>query len=282
MSSKLKGDMFNKIMTLLKGYKEYYKDYIVNKPFYKFTPEEPLHDDLYVVSFPKSGTTWLNFIMANVHLKMSNRDQQVTFYNIHDFIPDIMQNRCLRKDILPFPGHRVIKSHSEVNPLYNKIIYLVRDPRDVMVSYYWFLKQLQLWHEDLPQLIRSETYGIEAWSRHVQGWVEKTPVTSHIFFMRYEDMKSDPHKVIRQIYFLLGYKLSEEVLNQAIELSSFENMKKLEAEYNYGGDFRFPGFEIVRKGKSGSYRDELSEGDLNLISEKASRWLSLFGYGPEV
>jgi hypothetical protein len=271
--------MFNKFLTLLKVYKEHYRDSIVNKSYTKFMPENPLHDDLYIVSFPKSGITWLNFIMANVHLKMSDRDQQVTFFNINDFIPDIMQSRCLKNHILPFPGHRVIKSHSEMNPLYVKIVYLVRDPRDVMVSYYWFLKNLGSWEEDLSHLIRSQTYGIEAWCRHVQGWVEKTPVTSYIILIRYEDMKSDPFKVMTRIYNLLGHRVPEEVLNHAIELSSFDNMKKLDADF-FGQDLRFPvGFEFVRKGKAGNYRTELSKEDLKFINEKASRWLSLFNYG---
>ena len=67
-------------------------------------PDNPLHDDLFIVSFPKSGTTWLNFLMANVHLKMSGSIQHVTFYNIDDFIPDIEQVRCIKENILLFPA----------------------------------------------------------------------------------------------------------------------------------------------------------------------------------
>jgi hypothetical protein len=275
--------MFNKVITLLKGYKEFFKDYIVRKSSARFMPENPLHDDLYIVSFPKSGTTWLNFLMANIHLKMSGVKQQVTFYNVEDFIPDIGEVRCLKENILAFPGHRVIKSHAEMNPAYKKIIYLVRDPRDVMVSYHWLLKKLELWQEDLSHLIHSPVYGIEAWCRHVEGWVRKTPVTNRIHFVRYEDMKSDLLNVLTRIYILLGHNIPREIIEQSIELSSFENMKKLETDYNYGGDFRFPEFGGtrnlgVRKGKTGGYRAEISEMDLNFIHEKAATWLSLFKY----
>jgi hypothetical protein len=270
--------MLTKINILFNKYREYLKYYVVNKPFTRFLPVNPLHDDLYIVSYPKSGTTWLNFIMANVHLKMSNREQKVNFYNIHDFIPDIMQTRYLKTNIMAFPGHRVIKSHADMNPLYTKIIYLIRDPRDVMVSYFWFLKNLGSWNEDLHHLIHSPTNGIEAWCRHVEGWIEKTPATSHLFSIRYEDMRSDTFKVLTKIYTLLGHEIPGEVLNQAIELSSFENMKKLEAEYKNSGDFRFPEFKFVRKGKSGDYLTEISEEDLKFINEKASRWLALFNY----
>lgn len=274
--------MFTKITIILRRYEEYFRDYLVNKPFTRFMPKNPLHDDLYIVSFPKSGTTWLNFIMANVHLKMSQRTQQVNFFNIADFVPDIMQNRYIKTNILPFPGHRVIKSHAEINPLYTKVIYLIRDPRDVMVSYYWFLKMLGDWTEDLHQLIHSPTYGIEAWCRHVQGWVERTSVANRIDFIRFEDMKVDALQVVTRIYTRLGQTIPEEVLKQAIELSSFENMKKMEAEYNHGGDFRFPGFKFFRKGKSGDYHTDISKEDLIFINEKASHWLSLFNYSLEL
>jgi hypothetical protein len=270
--------MFKKIIKTITLYKEYYRCYLERKIYFKIMPEIPLHDDLYLVAFPKSGVTWLVYLMANIHLKMSGSNQQATFYNIYDFIPDIDQNRCLKENILSFPGHRVIKSHSEYNPLYKKIIYLLRDPRDVMVSYYYYLKNLGLFNHDLTNLIHSPIYGIEAWCRHVQGWVEKTPASNSIDFTRYEDIKSAPLKVLTRIYTLLGHEVPQAVLEQAIELSSFENMKKLEAYSNYGGDFRFPGFEFVRKGTAGGYRTEISEKDLDFINEKASRWLSVFKY----
>ncbi len=270
--------MLEKIIKIARAYKEYYCGILDKKTYARFLPENPLHDDLYLVAFPKSGITWLNFLMANVHLKMSGSDQQVTFYNIDDFIPDIEQVKCLKKSILTFPGHRVIKSHSEFNPFYKKIIYLVRDPRDVMVSYYYFLKNLRLFDQDLTKLIFSPVYGIEAWCRHVQGWVERTPASDRIDFVRYEDLKSDPLGVLTRIYSLLGHQVPRDVLEQAVKHSSFENMKKLEEEYNYGGDFRFPAFEFVRRGQAGGYRTEISEGDLAFINKKASHWLSVFRY----
>jgi hypothetical protein len=275
MASKLR-----KFMALLQSFREYGAEYLNKKLFNKSLPVTPLHDDLYLVSFPKSGTTWLNFLMANIHLRMSGSSQQVTFYNINDFIPDIEQVRNLKANILIFPGYRVIKSHSEFNPFYNKVIYLIRDPRDIMVSYYYFLKNLGAFKKGLSQLIHSPRYGIRAWCRHVQGWVEKTPASTSIDFIRYEDMKAGPRQVLTRIYNLLGHMIPEEVMAQAIQASSFENMKKLETEYNYGGDFRFPGFEFMRKGESGTYKEEISKEDLDFITATAAPWLIRFGYSP--
>jgi hypothetical protein len=273
--------MFNKFIIAIREYKDYCNSYIRQKRYFKYMPEKPLHDDLYLLAYPKSGITWLSFLLANVNVKMSGSNQQVTLYNINDIVPDIEHDRFLKDNILSFPGHRIIKSHSEYNPFYKKMIYLVRDPRDVMVSYYYFLKKLGLFNHDLTKLVHSQIYGIEAWCRHVQGWVEKTTASDSIDFVRYEDIKSAPLGVLTRIYTLLGHQIPQEILEQSIELSSFENMKKLEAYCNYGGDFRFPGFEFVRKGEAGGYRTEISKEDLELINEKASRWLSVFGYSGE-
>jgi hypothetical protein len=273
MSAKL-----NKINEVFKAYRELLAEYLNKKIYHNDIPENPLHDDLYLVSFPKSGITWLTFLMANVHLKMSGSDKEVTFYNINDFIPDIHQTRNLKTTILSFPGHRVIKSHAEFNPLYKKIFYLMRDPRDVMVSYYWFLRNLGEFNGDLSQLIHSPVYGIASWCRHVQGWVERSTVGTSIDFLRYEDIKADPLKVLTRIYTLMGFSVPEEILQDAMHLSSLENMKRLESEYNYGGDFRFPGFKFVRKGETGGYKTELSENDINFINQQAATWLSLFHY----
>lgn len=242
-------------------------------------PVNPLHDDLYIVSFPKSGTTWLCTIMTNIHLKMSSTKQSVSFFNMTDFIPDVNCGLRLKEKILDFPGFRVIRAHSEYHPAYQKVIYLVRDPRDVMVSYWWFRKHLGHFSGGLSEFIRSEAYGIDTWCRHVQGWVEKTPAMTSIDFVRYEDLRQDPLKAMNRIYTLLGYQLLQTILEESLALSSFENMKKMEAYYNYGGNFRFPGFRFVRKGEAEAYHSEMSEHDVQFINQKASRWLSLFQYG---
>jgi hypothetical protein len=101
--------------------------------------DQPRHDDLYIVSFPKSGATWMDFLMANIHTTMSGDKRSINFFNIHTIIPDIHYCRQVGIANLAFPGFRVIKSHAEFNRYYKNVIYLIRDPRDTMVSYHKFL-----------------------------------------------------------------------------------------------------------------------------------------------
>lgn len=243
--------------------------------------DPPLHDDLYIVAFPKSGITWLSFMMANIHLKCSGLNVKASYFNIDSYIPDIHTTRRLKDNILTFPGFRVIKSHSEYNPFYRKIIYLARDPRDVMVSYYHFTTQLGYFKGDIPGFLRSKEFGVDAWRRHAKGWLEQTKASQGINFFRYEDMKREPGKVLDQIYGILGVQLPPDVLEHAVQRSSFNEMKKDE-EYCTRLNLSAPkGFSFVRKGVVGGYKAELTEADDGYIEDKTGDLLPVLGYGAD-
>ncbi len=250
----------------------------INSKYSNLIPRNPLHDDLYLVAFPKSGITWLSVLIANVNLKVNEVSVKASYYNVRDFIPDIHQTRNLKSNILKFPGFRIIKSHSAYNPFYIKIIYLIRDPRDVMVSYYNFQKNLGLFHGDLTEFIRTKSFGISAWIKHVESWFERTNIAQFINFIRYEDLKSNPQKVLERIYKLHGFNLSKDIYDYAVEASSFREMKKNEEYYLEGNLTVNPNFKFHRKGIAGGYRDEMSKEDEIFIIRKASKWLKIFRY----
>src|ERR1700745_392531 len=87
-------------------------------------------DDVFLVSYPRSGNTWTRFLIGN----LLNPDEPVSFTNIETRVPEIYFNpdRILRH--LPRP--RLLKSHECFQPLYKCVIYITRDPRDVAVSFY--------------------------------------------------------------------------------------------------------------------------------------------------
>lgn len=251
---------------------------LVNYRHEQWVARPPRHDDLYVVSFPKSGATWINFLMANIHLRASKVDRTVTFFNVHDLVPDIHHTRDIRSNILPFPGYRVIKSHAEYNPYYQKVIYVVRDPRDAMVSYFHFLRGLGAFEGDFSTLVRSREYGINAWCRHVHGWVELSPARQSFTFVRYEDLKKETMATVTRMYALMGHQLDDTILRGAIEASSFDNMRALEQEYGYGGRDVSRRLKFVRKGKAGGWKEEVAEADVEYIKQIAAKWMARFGY----
>src|SRR5437899_924402 len=84
-----------------------------------------LPDDVFLVSYGRSGNTWTRFLIGN----LIHPDEPVTFANIERVIPDIYCNS--QKKIMNLPRPRLIKSHECFEPRYKKVIYIVRDPRDV-------------------------------------------------------------------------------------------------------------------------------------------------------
>src|SRR5689334_7193419 len=87
-------------------------------------------DDVFLVSYPRSGNTWTRFLLGNLLWQ----DTPVTFSNIESRIPEIYFNpdRLMRQLRRP----RLLKSHECFQPHYPRVIYIVRDPRDVATSFY--------------------------------------------------------------------------------------------------------------------------------------------------
>src|SRR6516162_9005881 len=130
-----------------------------------------LPDDVYLVSYPKSGNTWIRFLIANVVYPEQNPD----FSNINDLLPDL-EDMAIR-DLKHVPRPRLLKSHQYFDPRYPKVIYIVRDPRDVAVSTYYFRIKRRAIADDfpLPQFVScfvrgelNHSYG--TWFENVGSW----------------------------------------------------------------------------------------------------------------
>ncbi len=93
-------------------------------------------DDTFIVSYPRSGNTWARFLVANPVYA----EQPVTFANIERLIPDCeaMASRYVKR----VPRPRIIKSHEYFDPRYKRVIYIVRDPRDVALLLLRFFTQV--------------------------------------------------------------------------------------------------------------------------------------------
>ena len=188
-------------------------------------------DDTFLVSFPRSGNTWTRFLVCN----LMNPDDPVNFAQLESRIPEIyfVTNRKLRS----FPRPRVIKSHECFDPRYKRIIYIVRDPRDVFISYYEFQLKRRVISDDcsleefLPRFMES---GIEpkigSWRDHVVSWTATRGGGENFLLLRYEDMIADTRKESAKIASFLGLNCSPDRIALAVELSTADRMRKLEKE----------------------------------------------------
>ncbi len=234
-------------------------------------------DDTFVVSYPRSGNTWTRFLIASLVFP----SEVVTFTNIERMIPDTssQSNRALKRT----PRPRIIKSHQYFDPRYRRVLYIVRDPRDLVLSYYNFQRKYRQIANDYPlaDYVDDFTNGrlISAdwgsWGENVASWIYTRQNQSGFLLVRYEDMKNNTPDELRRIATFLGVEPTAERLTQAIMASSSERMRDLEktqsdqwvATKKHRKDIPFVGTATT-----GRWRIDLPE---PLVSKIEAMWGSL-------
>jgi Sulfotransferase domain len=187
-------------------------------------------DDTFLVSYPRSGNTWTRFLVANFVFPNEN----VSFLNIEKLVPDTssQSNRALKRT----PRPRIIKTHQYFDHRYPKTIYIVRDPRDVALSYYDFQRKymqiedgypLQRYVDDFVcgRLISAD-WG--TWGENVASWIYTRGQQKEFLLLRYEDMIKDTGSELARVARFLGIDPDPSRLQRAVELSSADRMRKLE------------------------------------------------------
>jgi hypothetical protein len=188
-------------------------------------------DDTFLVSFPRSGNTWTRFLVCN----LMNPDDPVDFARLESRIPEIydVTDRSLRA----FPRPRIVKSHECFDPRYKKILYIVRDPRDVLISYYEFQLKRRVISEEcgleefLPRFMASEFEPkTGSWRDHVVSWTATRGGQKSFLLLRYEDLLANTEKESTKIASFLGLDTNPERIARAVALSSADRMRQLEKE----------------------------------------------------
>ncbi|KAE8577684.1 hypothetical protein XENTR_v10023014 [Xenopus tropicalis] len=204
---------------------------------YNFQARE---DDILVATFPKAGTTWMQEI---VDLILQEGDAQkgrrapcfikVPFIDL--IPPKPMPSGVELAQTMKSP--RVLKTHLPINLLPPsfweknvKAVYVARNAKDCMVSYYYFQKINKglpppgTWENYFSAFLSGDVpWG--SWFDHVIGWW-KAMDKHQILFIFYEDMIEDPMREIRKVMKFLGKDLSDEVLENIKHHTSFQTMKE--------------------------------------------------------
>lgn len=222
-------------------------------------------DDVFLVGYPKSGNTWLDFLVACLR---AERPEDVNFESIETCVADIYFNNAKKLQDLVRP--RFLKSHESFDAHYPKVVYIVRDPRAVAVSYYHYLIGLGKIEKDFPlnqfvsEFIRGAVDGMGEWGEHVRGWLDahrRNP--DRVMIVKYEDLKMEVVKTLTNIAAFLNMSVSDEKIQAAIAWSNPENMRRLELESRKSGNAGFSGFRegsfFVRKASSSDWKLELGE-----------------------
>ena len=244
-------------------------------------------DDRIICSYPKSGNTWVRFLVAN----LLSPHKQVTWSTIDEIVPSIggMDQRHMAK----FKRPRALKSHQYYDHRYKRIVYVIRDPRDILVSYYYFDIKRGLIEDGHPIESYAESFlkgemGATAilgshgrWDRHVGSWIGAMRDAPGFVVVRYEDLIDDTMRELKRISSVLEIKASDDEMDRAVKLSTGDIMRELERQEseasvllrNTRKDIPF-----IRKAEVGNWKDELPTEVSDRVVEEFHETMKVLGY----
>ena len=271
--------------------------------------------NIFLASYPKSGNTWMRAIIANLYnfdkefnlktlksipllsIKKNFDEFENKIYSDNNILHFdwVSQNIIVCQKILNNKSNHlnIFKTHSVRHKKFTNetvnagFIYIVRDPRDIVVSFknfsgkkfdeiineLLFEKQLMINTNGAKELLST-------WDFHVRSWLNYNTVPRLI--IKYEDLKSNPKEIVLNIKEFLNkiYKLkidlSDKQIDKIIENTNFNNLRKLENQYGFDEATKFSKF--FRSGNSNQWKDVLSKTQLQLIENNLKTLMKYFNY----
>jgi hypothetical protein len=257
--------------------------------------------EVYLVSYPKCGRTWLRLMVGRsiaeyfglpededtlfIRWKQKPNSQVPWITVIHEDRPMLKAPEELQTSKAKFHDKRVI--------------FLARDPRDVIVSSYYEMKNRGLLFGDNPYESRKAVYngsltefihnregGFETVLSYYNIWAKNRNVPRGFLLVRYEDMKANAQYELRRVIDFLGLAaIPDKILAEAVEFASFDNMHAMEAQGKYTSGILNPADQSnqdsfkTRKGKVKGFADQLDEADITYLNHlMEEKLVDYFGY----
>lgn len=269
----------------------------------------------WLASYPKSGNTWIRLFL-NAYVSGFPLDLNSAFqFAFNDLTSQVVQITAARPlDRLTLeeqayyrPGTLVnflnlyasrdivLKTHNAKvaindiplcpHQLSRGAVYVIRDPRDVAISF------ADHTGEDLDVAVKNMgniRYALKnkdsmyhlllTWTKHVTSWTE---VNEKVPFMvlRYEDMLEDPVVSFRKVVMFMKLPRDEKKLHFAIDQTKFDNLKKFEEEHGFieVSDNSKTG-RFFRVGKAGQWKEVLTEEQVAQIEKDHGQMMKKHGY----
>lgn len=226
-------------------------------------------NDIFVVSYPRSGNYWLRFMLATyLH------DIDIHWNNFKEHCP--MVYHVNEPELFSVKEPRVLGSHDTYVDVPNSV-YIYRDPRDVVISQYFY--NLKRGHTDgqfddfFDSFVNGEVEAFGTWRENVESWVERADYT-----LSYSDMQDNATKQLEKILSYFNLKIDFEKINHSVHWCRFENMKKLEKEQRHLKQESEKDIDFLRKGKSKQWEDFLSDEQKKIMKDTYGDLMEKLGY----
>ncbi|XP_029307858.1 sulfotransferase family 2, cytosolic sulfotransferase 3 [Cottoperca gobio] len=190
-------------------------------------------EDVMAVVYPKSGTIWMQEILP----LLLNGGDLTPIHTIPnwDRVPWLEEKRlALLVDKMASPRAMVTHFPYQLMPpsfhtSKAKVIYVMRNPKDILVSSYYFhkmaafLEDPRTFDEFVDTFLEGKVL-FGKWTDHVKGW-KSAELGNRLMYITYEEMVQDLPAALRQMSDFLGRNLSEDTIQKIAEHCSFKTMK---------------------------------------------------------
>lgn len=254
--------------------------YIRNQLY--FLDFEERESDVYVVTYLKSGTTWMQVILYNMLT-----DGDMNFDHIYDVSPwpknQAFKNEPVEK-INQMPSPRILKSHESYEEfdasMKGKIVYVYRDGKDVAVSLYHHNKNYLDPDATLDGTFEeffTKEKAIMNWFKFNAEWLENKN-NLQILYVTYQQLSDDFENTILRIGKFLNTEITPERYQKIKEHSSFEFMKANEQKFGEVPAVKSQKVynEFIRKGKSGEGERQLQPERIEYYNKKYQEYIKPF------
>ncbi|NQY99245.1 MAG: sulfotransferase domain-containing protein [Bdellovibrionales bacterium] len=269
--------------------------------------EDVLHDEdhlanleakTYIVSYPKSGRSWLRFLLTHYFCETYGveYDPNKDIVDLSKELGSVDHMAFVHNGTAPEPYSKITLSAQEMKNSKEifadkKVLFLVRDPRDVAISLYYHLTERKsIFTGSLEEFVFSEMYGLPKIVQFMNTWLEQKSVPKDFMLFRYEDMKINTAGEFAKMCDFLGLDKKWDQIHDSSEHSQFDKMKNMERSGALNISNRFGAGEKetensfkVRQGLVFGFKSEMDQ-DLRLkcrdyINENLN---VLFGYSGQI
>jgi len=271
---------------------------------------------VWLASYPKSGNTWFRIFLSNLRSEQAapidiNEIQtdgifssKAIFEKATGIDASHLTNKeasLLQPDVFKYYSSRMddfvfIKAHDAYTILPNKkpifpsdvsygVIYFIRNPLDIAVSFAFHLgddmKYAHLTLNKKTTLASLNKYKSQlkqellTWGQHVNSWTLQNKIP--ILVIRYEDMKTLPLTTFKKAIQFLGWEYSDKAIQNALDKSSFENLKKQEKEKGFQETLEKQK-QFFRSGQSGDWQNHLTNKQVKSIQLQHGDMMQQFNY----
>jgi alcohol sulfotransferase len=236
---------------------------------------------VYLCSYPKTGRTWLRYLLAGYIDRVFGCDIGVDLQTMFGVVPNLSMHRRRGIGAFRLRGDSrvplVLASHAprEVGGFdeRNDAIFLLRGVHDVIVSSFFHASRQrrsgERYRGDLRAFITDPNKGVERFVRYHNTWAEALSRMRH-HVVTYEDISRDPRATFRRVLEFLALPIEEDELTEVVRRGEFDAMQALERRTGIDGqryDRGDPESLRMRRGRIGGHSEYLSADDVSAITE---------------